>query len=280
MEVRLHDDADDFRRVALGVYRRDPVLSTVELMVLNGRLVDRDPGLFLTVWDDGAAVGAAFQTLRSPLLCSGLAEVAVSAVVAEVASARPTLGGVHGPLAIVSKFAAEFHTVAGSVAAVSTRARLYRLHSLQRPPSVTGQARPAEPRDDTMLVDWMHRFRVEALGVVGDPDVRRGRTARESPDKFFFWMVDGQPVSLAGVRLPIAGVSRLGPVYTPIDRRGHGYGSAATASATAWAVGAGADEVVLFADLTNPAVDSIYYHLGFRPVCDFARLDFRASGQR
>lgn len=278
MEVRLHDDVDDFRCAALDVYRRDPVLSTVELMVLSGRLVDRDPGLFLTVWDGGVAVGAAFQTLRSPLLCSGLAEAAVSAVIAEVA-ARTTLGAVHGPLAVVSKFAAEFRTVAGSLATVSTRARLYRLHSLQPPPSVAGRARPAEPGDDSTLVDWLHRFRVEALGVVGDPDVRRGRTARESPDEYFFWMVDGQPVSLAGVRLPVAGVSRLGPVYTPSERRGHGYGSAAAAAATAWALGAGADQVALFADLTNPAVDSIYDHLGFRPVCDFARIDFLAPHQ-
>ncbi len=248
-------------------------------MVLSGRLVDRDPGLFLTVWDGGTAVGAAFQTLRSPLLCSGLNEGAVSAVVAGITSVRPRLNGVHGPLAIASKFAAEFCTVAGSHSAVVTRARLHRLHKLLPPSQVAGEARMTEPGDDSRVFAWLDRFRADALGVVGNPDARQGRIARESPDEFFFWMVDGQPVSLAGVRVPVVGVSRLGPVFTPDNRRGHGYGSAAAAAATSWAVNAaGADEVVLFTDLTNSAVDWIYHRLGFRSICDFARIEF--TGQR
>lgn len=279
LEVRLHDTADDFRRVALDVYRRNPVLSTVELMVLSGRLVDRDPGLFLTVWDGGTAVGAAFQTLHSPLLCSGLGEGTMGAVVSRIASIRSPLSGVHGPLATASKFAAEFRTDVGSQSAVVTRARLQRLHQLRPPPQAAGEARMAAPSDDSLVFEWLERFRADALGVVGNPDVRQGRIAQEAPDQFFFWMVDGEPVSLAGVRVPIVGVSRLGPVFTPDDRRGHGYGSAAAAAATSWALdAAGADEVVLFTDLTNSAVDWIYHRLGFRSICDFARIEF--TGQR
>ena len=184
------------------------MLSTVELMVLNGRLVDRDPGFFLTVWDGGQPSVRRSRPC-APRLCSGLAEVASA-----LSSPRSPPPDQPWVCARATRNCVEVRSgvpqVAGSVAAVNTRARLYRLHSLQPPPSVTGQARPAEPGDDTMLVDWLHRFRVEALGVVGDPDVRRGRTARESPDKFFFWMVNLHHYSLAGVRLPIAGISRLG----------------------------------------------------------------------
>ena len=79
-------------------------------------------------------------------------------------------------------------------------------------------------------------------------------------------------VSMAAVRSPAAGVSRIGPVYTPTDRRGHGYGSAVTAAAAAWAL-RGADEVVLF-NLANPVSNVIYQCIGFRPVSDSARINF------
>jgi predicted GNAT family acetyltransferase len=80
------------------------------------------------------------------------------------------------------------------------------------------------------------------------------------------------------VRSPTAGVSRIGPVYTPTDTRGHGYGSAVTAAAAAWALEAGGDEVVLFTDLANPVANAVYQRIGFRPVSDFVRIDFSGAG--
>ena len=40
------------------------------------------------------------------------------------------------------------------------------------------------------------------------------------------WEVDGVPVSLAGATAPIAGVTRVAPVYTPAALRGRGYAGA------------------------------------------------------
>ena len=76
-----------------------------------------------------------------------------------------------------------------------------------------------------------------------------------------------------GSAFAAAGVSRIGPVYNPTDRRGHGYGSAVTAAAAAWAL-RGADKVVLFIDLANPVSNVIYQRIGFRPVSDSARINF------
>jgi predicted GNAT family acetyltransferase len=67
-------------------------------------------------------------------------------------------------------------------------------------------------------------------------------------------------------------MTRLGPVYTPPERRGHRYGSAATAAATQWALDAGARHVVLFTDLANPVSNSIYPRLGYRLVHDDVQL--------
>jgi predicted GNAT family acetyltransferase len=74
--------------------------------------------------------------------------------------------------------------------------------------------------------------------------------------------------------MPAAGMSRIGPVWTPPEHRGHGYGSAATAAASRWALDADAAHVVLFTDLANPISNSIYPKIGYQPVHDVVDLAF------
>ena len=70
---------------------------------------------------------------------------------------------------------------------------------------------------------------------------------------------------------------RIGPVYTPPERRGRGYGSAATAAASQRLLEAGAEEVLLYTDLANPVSNSIYQRIGYRAVEDRVVLDFTAD---
>ena len=65
-----------------------------------------------------------------------------------------------------------------------------------------------------------------------------------------------------------------GPVYTPPDLRGRGFGGAATVAVTRAALADGAEGVVLFADLANPASNTLYQRLGYRPVSDWTVLRF------
>jgi predicted GNAT family acetyltransferase len=88
------------------------------------------------------------------------------------------------------------------------------------------------------------------------------------------WQVDGTAVAYGVVGLPLHGMSRVGPVYTPPEWRGRGYGSAVTAACTRWALAAGARDVVLFTDLGNPVSNSTYQRMGYRPMFDTAELLF------
>jgi predicted GNAT family acetyltransferase len=83
---------------------------------------------------------------------------------------------------------------------------------------------------------------------------------------------------MAMLRAPAAGVSRIGPVFTPCDQRSRGYGSAVTAAAADLAHRNGTANVVLFADLANPVSNSIYQRIGFEPVVDSVRIDFGTLG--
>jgi predicted GNAT family acetyltransferase len=103
-------------------------------------------------------------------------------------------------------------------------------------------------------------------------------TVSRAGDRFVLWDVDGVPVrhgAAAGARrrgLPI------GPVYTPRNHRGRGYGSAVTAAAAALAHRDGTPDVVLFTDLANPVSNAIYRRIGFEPVVDVVWIDFARPG--
>jgi predicted GNAT family acetyltransferase len=69
-------------------------------------------------------------------------------------------------------------------------------------------------------------------------------------------------------------MARDGPVYTPPDQRGRGFGAAVTAAVSQGALEAGAEEVLLFTDLANPTSNRIYQRLGYRAFEDLVVLLF------
>jgi len=93
--VRLHHCVDEFRAIAEPLYRRDPVVHTIELTLLAADSFP-DDSFLMTVWDDCTAVGAALQTPPYPLACNGIPLTTVDSVVADLAGLRPGLDGVRG----------------------------------------------------------------------------------------------------------------------------------------------------------------------------------------
>jgi GNAT superfamily N-acetyltransferase len=275
MEVRFHGSLDEFRAIAEPFYRRDPVANTIELTLLRGGALP-DDSLLLTVWIDSKLIGAAIQTPPYPLSCNAIPVAHVDAVAADVAPVRPELTGVRGTRTAAIAFAEAWHVVTGRSGRVSVEERLYRLGTLRPPADVVGFPRPAGVDDRAMLVDWVEQFYSETFGHPRDNEAgeRFVAAAEVKADEFILWVVDGAPVSMAMLRAPAAGVSRIGPVFTPVGRRGRGYGSAVTATAAELAFRRGVADVVLFADKANPVSNGIYQQIGFEPVADSVRIDF------
>jgi GNAT superfamily N-acetyltransferase len=275
MEVRFHESAEEFRAVAEPLYRRDPVANTIELTVLHGGNLPED-SLLLTMWNNSDVIGAAMQTPQYPLSCNAIPVESVDVVVAELARVRPELNGVRGGRDSALAFTKAWRAVTGRTDTATTEERLYRLGTLQPPSGVAGLHRRADGSDRGILVDWVERFFVETFGhqrndAAGEEFLD---AADQKGDHFVLWVVDGAPVSMAMLRAPAFGVARIGPVFTPADGRGWGYGSAVTAAAADLALGNGVDDVVLFADLANPVSNAIYQRIGFEPVSDYVRIVF------
>jgi predicted GNAT family acetyltransferase len=88
------------------------------------------------------------------------------------------------------------------------------------------------------------------------------------------WLCDGEPVSLLAVSPRLAGMVRVGPVYTPPEHRGHGHAGALTAAACRRALDEGVDDVVLFAEVANPTSNRLYRRLGFEALQERLYLTF------
>lgn len=276
MQVRFHDDVADFASVAVPLFERDPVLHTIELTLLRGSAFPADePPFLITVWDDGHLVGASLQTPPQPLLCTGLPLASIPDVVDAVARVRPDVPGVRGTRYAADEFARLWTARTGATSVAEEGDRLYRLGD-PRWPNVPGAARSATDADHDLLVEWLCAFAAEAFGH--EPDEARAEASITASagagDVYMLWTADGAVVSMAGVRAPAWGAARIGPVYTPVALRGNGYGSAATAVAAQWAIGAGATDVVLFADVSNPVSNAIYQRMGFEPVAETLRVAF------
>jgi RimJ/RimL family protein N-acetyltransferase len=267
MRLVRHADAAAFAAVALPFYAADPARHTIALTMLDGLLrAGLPPATAMTLHGGDALVGAVLRREDRGLLVSGLPPRYAGAVAEALAGTE--LPGAVGPVAEVEAFADVW------TAPVRHRfdQRLFALDTLVPPVGVPGAARPAVPGDAALLGAWRAAFTAET-GVAQVSAAHAPPEVAIGPGEWV-WHVDGVSVAQATARPVIAGMSRIGPVYTPPEHRRHGYGAAVTVAASRWALDSGARCVVLFTDARNPTTNALYPRLGYRYRHDAVMVEF------
>jgi hypothetical protein len=245
------------------------------ILGIAGTLRDQ-PSLFgehrlWLIQDGNRAVGAALRTPPYNLVLAGPARAAALEHLAEsLRAAGEELPGVTGAVPEVDEFAAAWEARADVVRKRRMAQRIYRLTAVRPVEGVRGRARMATEEDRPLLVAWADAFAAEVVPE-GSPgqESERAVDARlhSSAGGFAFWEDDG-PVSLVGWGGQTPNGIRIGPVYTPPEHRGRGYGSSVTAAVSAEQLGSGRTFCFLYTDLANPTSNRIYTNIGYEPVCD------------
>jgi GNAT superfamily N-acetyltransferase len=261
MAVAITTDTAQIRQVIEPVLLADPVRHTV-LGTLRTQLTDG--------WCayDSVAVAARSDPERPVVLSEKWAEVSV---LADALAGLPSLAGLGGPARTVDALLERLDRELAS----RTVECLMRLDRLVEPTGVRGQARLAGADDIGLIASWIEPYQREVFGVMpAGLDPHAWSAAAVEHSWTWLWLTPaGEPVSMAARRAPAAGVSRIGPVYTPPEQRGRGYASAVTARA-AWDILDHAAVPVLYTDLANPTSNKIYRAIGFRPVTDRTSVTF------
>lgn len=265
MEALTHDDIRDFVATAGAFLEADAVNHSVHLTSVDAALEGRrQPATLISLHENGTVVGAVTRMEGRPLHVAAMPPAAAPVVV-DVLRNGPGFTEITGPLDRVEAI----RTLWRDGGRETYRLRLYRLEDLVLP-DVPGEARPVTPADDDLITDWWIAFVAELDGLPRAEAEERAMDSRWMSAGHVLWTVGGVPVSWAASTTPVGGVSRVGPVYTPPEHRRHGYAAAVTAAVSRWAYDAGAEHVVLTADLANATSNSVYQGIGFRQVSDWS----------
>jgi predicted GNAT family acetyltransferase len=275
LRAALTDSAERFSERAGELLAARPdhnVLATV-LASVRSHPHHHPQALFATVENAaGDIVAAALRTPPRPLLASVMERQAAELLMDEWLRADPGLEGLTGPEPVASQLAAAWQRLTGRGVMATFDEAAYRLERVIPPVRpAPGSLRACHEADRELLVRWSTAFGHEAGVYADDADLFVER--RLDHGGLFLWEDSGTAVSMVGVNLAVAGVVRLGPVYTPPERRNRGYASSAVAAASENALAADASACMLFADLANPTSNAIYSALGYERFADWREYE-------
>ncbi len=252
------------------------VIATVLMNVLDGAHSDSSALFGYGLTEGGEVRFAALRTPPWPLLASPLEEGAGDLVELWLEE-DPEVQGVTSVPATARAIAAAWEQHTGGTSRRTIREAMHILEEVRDPPRpAPGELRVADQSERSLLVGWMREFVAEA-GVTGAAQAEAMIDARMRRQGLFVWH-DGQPVSMLGLTPEVAGVVRVGPVYTPPRQRRRGYAGSAVAAASRRALADGARRCMLYTDLDNPTSNKIYGEVGYVRSTDWEEIGFDAGG--
>ena len=273
MNLRFSDDIETYAAAVTAYLEAEPCSNNVlrwiiELARQGGEGWNAAPGFW---WgsDGGEVVCAASYTPPFGVHVSELPAEACAPLVHAVEARRAALGTpvgrVVGPKLAAHRFAEVWSGVTGLPAREHMAQLLHECSAVTEVPAPSGERRRAVSADVDPVLALTEAFIAET-GVPAAPDLRAWTHSRIEQGLLYLWTVTGDLVSMTGRAQAVAGVVRVGPVYTPPEHRNRGYARRLVAEVTAEALATpGVHHCMLYTDATNPVSNSIYRQAGYRP---------------
>jgi hypothetical protein len=280
MDVRVTSDAKIFEETVFPFLQQDPVLHTIIMSNVHERAngtarAEDGPSYFVSIHDPDV-IGVAMRTPGRAVYLGALRTDLAEPVADAYADVLPELAGVAGDQPAAKRFADRWCDRRGGQATETRGTRLHKLGTFTSLTADAGSPRLMRADEVDLVSTWGSDGFAEELGG----GYREWAERKLQQQTMWIWEVEGEPVSMVGYHLPLFGVCRVGPVYTPPERRRHGYAGALTSHVSAEILAQG-NQACLYTDLANPTSNKIYHQTGYRPVADFVDFAFsHADGAR
>ena len=224
---------------------------------------------------DGEIIAMAIRTPPYNLLLREETNTSegIDLIVDHLLDAGARLPGVHAERSSAEQFAAAWSHAAGWDHELAMNQRLYHLTEGTAPSGVPGRLRLAGAGDAEHLIPWVEAFAREAVGGAPHSDPV-GLVERLTQASTLAVWDDNGAASMAAVSRPTPNGISLSLVYTPPERRGHGYASACVSRFSQQQLDGGKRFCTLFADLANRTSNVLYQRIGYRPLADFVEIRF------
>lgn len=249
-----------------------PVLHNMIVTILKARVAEGNPGHYWMARQGDDIVGVTVQSPRTfPATLTPMEPQVATAMADAMAEADLTLPGVNGDARTAAAFAGQWSERTKSPVIPYQANRLYELLETAEAPNIAGKLRQAIPQDRSLMIQWSRAFQHEIGESTEGTELRvdRGLAAGQ----LWLWERSGEPASMAVSREPAQSVVRLSGVYTPDEKRRHGYAAACVHALSNQLRDAGY-RCILYTDLSNTTSNSIYRRIGYRAVGEVLRYRF------
>jgi predicted GNAT family acetyltransferase len=252
------------------------VVATVLAATVQGQFRSSPPVLAVGVDDAGEVGAAALRTAPWPMLCTPIEAGDAESLVDLWLAHDPELPGINALRDTARAVAGAWSQRTLGSERCRTAMVMHSLTTVVDPPRPgPGRLIPGTEVDRELALRWWNQFVAETGVIDGGPDSRAATVDfRIAGGHLFLWRDEGEIVSLACTNPAVAGVVRVGPVYTPPEARGRGYASSAVAAVSRHALDTGALTCMLYTDLTNPTSNKIYADVGYRPIAEWEERVF------
>jgi uncharacterized protein len=277
IELRRYSNFSQFKQDVLPFLEKHEGENNLPLGVIMNMKPGQKPLYMGTVNKDGELALVLLQTHPSQLILSKSLPFAaedIEEIAKKLYKSYPNIPGMVGEKWLATALAERIAGLQHSRVHVQMKQRIYVLQQVKKPASQRGVLRPAQMSDMAMLCQWFVRFCEDVRLPESAEKATQAVQEAIANQQIYVWMISGEPVSMARWARPTKTNVTIGWVYTPQEKRKHGYASDCVAALTQQLLDSGYKTVSLYTDLDNPTSNKIYTEIGYEPVMDSMLLQF------
>jgi predicted GNAT family acetyltransferase len=279
MRWELEPDLGAFEarvRPVLEAHIANNVVATVLSGTVQGQFRESPPVLAVGLDEGGSVVAAALRTTPWPMLSTPVDRAGADALVELWLQRDPELPGINAVTDAARAIGDAWAQRTGGSHHCRTAMAMHSLTTVVDPPRPgPGQLVTATENERGLALRWWDDFVSESNIIDGGPESRAAAVDfRIAAGHMFLWRDEDQSVSMVSTNPAVAGVVRIGPVYTPPEARRRGYASSAVAAVSRHALDTGAHTCMLYTDLANPTSNKIYADVGYRRIGEWEERVF------
>ncbi len=266
-------------RPLLEAHIENNVAATVLAGTVQGQFRMSPPVLAVGVEDTGAVAAAALRTAPWPMLSTPVGPDDAEALIQLWLEHDPGLPGINALLDTARSVSAAWARRSGGSERCRIAMAMHSLTTVEDPPRPgPGRLVAATEADRDLALRWWDEFVVESDVIDAGPESRAATVDfRIAHGHLCLWRDEDDAVSMVSTNPAVAGVVRIGPVYTPPEARRRGYASSAVAAVSREALATGAHTCMLYTDLANPTSNKIYADVGYRRIAEWEERVFSGA---